>query len=217
LLDAGFHLPATGGTDNFSDVWRDPPPGSDRTFALVEGPLSVRSWLDAVRRGRTFLSTGPLIFIDVDGHKPGDEIAVSSTAPIDVHVKAEAMSITPVDSLQIIVDGEVVKTVAATDKARVAFDGSVPMPNGGWIVARVLGPNSKYIGDDYAFAQTSPVYVVRGGHRYVNAADVQFLAQTVDAIWTRVERSRWRSDAARERFRAAIDSARAVYARLERP
>jgi TolB protein len=215
LLNAGFRLPATGGTDNFSDVWRDPPPGSDRTFALVDGPLSVRSWLDAVRRGRTFLSTGPLIFIDVDGHKPGDEIAVSSTAAADVHVKAEAMSITPVDSLQIIVDGDVVKTVAATDKAHIAFDGTVPMPNGGWIVARVLGPNSKYIGDDYAFAQTSPVYVVRGGHRYVNAEDVKFLAQTVDAIWTRVERSRWRSDAARDRFHAVIDSARAVYARLE--
>jgi len=182
---------------------------------LVDGPLSVHSWLDAVRRGRTFLSTGPLIFMDVDGHKPGDEIAVSATVPSGVHVKAEAMSITPVDSLQIIVDGEVVKTVAATDKAHVAFDGTVPMPNGGWIVARVLGPNSKYIGDDYAFAQTSPVYVVRGGHRYVNAEDVQFLAQTVDAIWTRVERSRWRSDATRDRFHAAIDSARAVYARLE--
>src|SRR5262249_35114678 len=30
LLNAGFRLPATGGTDNFSDVWLDPPPGSDR-------------------------------------------------------------------------------------------------------------------------------------------------------------------------------------------
>ena len=214
LLNAGFRLPATAGTDNFSDVWRDPPPGSDRTFARVDGPLSVRSWLDAVRRGRTFLSTGPLIFIDVDGHKPGDEIAVSSTAPTGVHVKAEAMSITPVDSLQIIVDGDVVKTVAATDKARVSFDGSVPMPNGGWIVARVLGPNSKYIGDDYAFAHTSPVYVVRGGKRFVKAEDVQFLSQTVDAIWTRVDRSRWRSEENRSRFKAAIDSAKAVYSRL---
>jgi len=42
----------------------------------------------------------------------------------------------------------------------------------------------------------------------------QFLAQTVDAIWARVERSRWRSDAERERFKVAVDSARAVYARL---
>ena len=215
LLNAGFKLPATGGTDNFSDVWRDPPPGSDRTFALIDGPLSVRSWLDAVRRGRTFTSTGPLIFIDVDGHKPGDEIALSATGPRAVHVKAEALSITPVDSLQIVVNGEIAKTVAATDKAHVTFDGSVDMPEGGWIAARAIGPNSKYIGDDYAFAHTSPIYVVRGGRRYVNAQDVQFLAQTVDAIWTRVERSRWRSDAARDRFHAAVDSARAVYTKLE--
>src|SRR5215211_5853645 len=43
LLNAGFRIPATAGTDNFSDVWRDPPPGSDRTFARVEGPLTMRS------------------------------------------------------------------------------------------------------------------------------------------------------------------------------
>jgi hypothetical protein len=54
LLNAGFRMPATGGTDNFSDVWRDPPPGSARTFARIDGPLTVPAWLDAVRRGRTF-------------------------------------------------------------------------------------------------------------------------------------------------------------------
>ena len=26
LLNCGFRLPATSGTDNFSDVWRDTPP-----------------------------------------------------------------------------------------------------------------------------------------------------------------------------------------------
>src|SRR5581483_8450250 len=77
LLNAGFRLPATGGTDNFSDVWRDPPPGSDRTFAHVQGPLSTRSWLDAVRHGHTFSSTGPLLFLDVAGHQPGDVIETS--------------------------------------------------------------------------------------------------------------------------------------------
>ena len=35
LLNAGFRIAATGGTDNFSDVWLDPPPGSDRTFVQV--------------------------------------------------------------------------------------------------------------------------------------------------------------------------------------
>ena len=214
MLNAGFRLPATGGTDNFSDVWRDPPPGSDRTFARVDGPLSVRSWLGAIRRGRTFTSTGPLLFLDVDGRQPGDEIALAANAPSSVRVKCEAVSITLLDSLQIIVNGEVAKTVAGSGRTRIEFNGPVAMPEGGWIAARVLGPHSGYIGDDYAFAHTSPVYVVRAGHRYVKPDDVRFLDQTVAAIWSRVEQSRWRSDAQREGFRIAVDSARAVYARL---
>jgi len=48
----------------------------------------------------------------------------------------------------------------------------------------------------------------------VKPDDVRFLDQTLAAIWSRVEQSRWRSDAQRERFRIAVDSTRAVYARL---
>ena len=94
------------------------------------------------------------------------------------------------------------------------FDGTISMPDGGWIAARVLGPHSKYIGDDYAFAHTSPVYVVRDGRKFVKADDVQFLAQTS------MRSGRASSDRAgsrtleRDRFRAAVDSARAVYRRL---
>jgi hypothetical protein len=211
LLNAGFRMPATGGTDNFSDVWRDPPPGSARTFAHIDGNLTVASWLDAVKRGRTFMSTGPLILLDVEGRQPGDEI---SDAPAELRVKAEATSIAPIDSLEIVVNGQVVHRVRAQDPLHITFEGSVPMPRGGWIAARVLGPASKYLGDDYAFAHTSPVYVVRAGQTYVNSADVQFLAHTVAAIWSRVEAARWRSAAERDQFRAAVDSARAVYARI---
>jgi TolB protein len=211
LLNAGFRMPATGGTDNFSDVWRDPPPGSARTFARIDGPLTVPAWLDAVQRGRTFMSTGPLLFLEVDGRPPGDEIALAASAPAELRVHAEALSITPLDSFQIVVNGDVVRTVRASDPARVTFDGSVPMPVGGWIAARVLGPASPYIGDDYAFAHTSPVYVVRGGQRWTDMQDVQFLARTVDAIWARVEGARWRSEQERDRFRVAVDSARTVY------
>jgi TolB protein len=212
LLNAGFRLPATGGTDQFSDVWRDPPPGSDRTFARIDGPLTVGAWLDAVRRGRTFMSTGPLLFLDVDGQEPGSEIHLVGRGR--VRVKVEASSITPLDSLQIVVNGEIVRTIPARDRERITFDDSVAMPEGGWITARVLGPHSRYIGDDYAFAHTSPVYVVRNGRPFVRREDVQFLAETVDAIWARVDRSRWRSDADRARFKGAVDSARAVYGRL---
>jgi Tol biopolymer transport system component len=211
LLNAGFHLPATGGTDNFSDVWIDPPPGSDRTFAHVTGPLTLGSWMDAVKHGHTFFTTGPLLMLQVDGREPGDEISVPAGGPSAMHVKAELTSIVPVDSIEILVNGEVAQTVNAADPTHVVFDGSIEVPFGGWIAARASGAPSKYLGDDYAFAQTTPVYVVRGGRRYLKAADVQFLAETTDAIWARVERSRWRSDAERDAFHAAVNRARAFY------
>jgi hypothetical protein len=180
----------------------------------VEGAFNFPAWLDAIRRGRTFMSTGPLLFMTVNGRQPGDEIAVAANASPAVRVRVEALSIAPMDSVQIIVNGQIAHTTRATDKLAVNVDTEVQLPNGGWVTARALGPHSNYIGDDYAFAQTSPVYIVRGGRRFVDARDVQFLTETVDAIWTRVERSRWRSDAERDRFRAGLDSARAVYRRL---
>jgi TolB protein len=214
LLNAGFRMPASGGTDNFSDVWRDPPPGSARTFARIEGELTVQSWLDALRSGRTFMSTGPLLLLEVEGQEPGDELRLDADAPTAVRVRVEAMSIAALDSLQIIVNGRPVRTISAPDARRVAFEGPVPMPDGGWIAARVLGPASDYHGDDYAFAHTSPIYVVRGGQPWTSAVDARFLAETVDAIRTRVESADWRTPGERERFLAAVDSAKAVYDRI---
>ena len=214
LLNAGFRIPATGGTDNFSDVWIDPPPGSDRTFAHVTGPLSQQSWVAAIKRGRTFFSTGPILMLQVEGREPGDELTLATGAPPTLRVKADVVSIAPLDSLEILVNGEVVETVKATDPLQIVFDAPVAVPQGGWVAARASGPKSKYIGDDYAFAQTTPVYVVRGGRRYLKGEDVQFLLQTVDAIWTRVENARWRSGAEKEKFRAAVETARAVYQKL---
>ena len=214
LLNAGFRVPATGGTDNFSDVWLDPPPGSDRTFAHLEGPLTHQNWMDAIKRGRTFFSTGPLLLLRVEGREPGDEIALADGASTSLRVQADMMSIAPVEKLEIVVNGDVVHTTQPADPLRTTLDIRVDVPAGGWVAARAIGPKSPYLGDDYAFAQTSAVFVVRGGRRFVKAADVQFLLETVDAISTRVEKARWRSDAERQAFRAAIEKARAFYGSL---
>ena len=214
LLNAGFRIAATGGTDNFSDVWIDPPPGSSRTFARLSGPLTLANWLDAIKRGRTYFSAGPLVRFEVDGNGPGEEIALTAGAPTSLRVIADVVSIAPLDSIEVLVNGEVAHTVRAADPLHIAFDGRIELPHGGWVALRASGPKSVYLGDDYAFAQTTPVYVVRGGRRYRKAADVAFLADTVGAIWSRVERSRWRSDEERQAFRAAVDKALAVYEKL---
>ena len=214
LLNAGFRVAATGGTDNFSDVWIDPPPGSSRTFARLSGPLTLANWFEAIKRGRTYFSSGPLVRFEVDGKGPGEEIALATGAATSLRVVADVVSIAPLESIEVLVNGDLAQTVRATEPLHISFDGRIEVPQGGWVALRASGPKSPSLGDDYAFAQTTPVYVVRGGRRYLKAADVIFLSDTVRAIWSRVERSRWRSDAERDAFRAAIDKALAVYEKL---
>jgi TolB protein len=238
LLNCGFRIAATSGTDNFSDVWRDPPPGADRTYVHVEGPLSLRTWMDGIKAQRTFGTTGPLVFFTANGKGPGEEIALRRGDPAAVQVRAEAISIAPIERLEVIVNGRVAHTRpregsgpstrsgppragsrdsgqagVSGEQQRIAFDGAVVVPEGGWVAIRVVGPSSKYVSDSYAFAQTSPVYVVRDGTRWTSADDARFLAEVVDAIWARVDgpRARWRTPAERDTFKAAIDRARSVY------
>ncbi len=171
-----------------------------------------------------------MLFIDVEGKGPGDEIALTGAGRQELKVTATAESIAPLEKLEIIVNGRVAATVKATTPQKVEFSGTVPVPLGGWIAARAAGPASRYVSDSYAFAQTSPVYVVRDGKRFTSAEDAVFLRDAVDAIWARVEGQRgrpstsqgrpeapdgrWRSPAEREKFKAAVDQARAVYEKI---
>ena len=168
-------------------------PGADRTYVHVDGRLTLESWLDGIRRGRTFASTGPIVFLDVAGHEPGDQIELPAHAPETLHVHVDATSIAPMDSLVIVVNGVSARTIPAKDPLHIVFDGAIAIPHGGWIAARVDGPSSRYVWDTYAFAQTSPVYVVRGGVQWRSAADARFLEQAVEATWERVANAPWRS------------------------
>ncbi|MDE2795882.1 MAG: CehA/McbA family metallohydrolase [Gemmatimonadota bacterium] len=218
LLNAGFRLAATGGTDNFSDVWRDPGPGASRTYARLEGPLSVDAWLEAVRERRTFATNGPLLFLTVDGVEPGGEIRVPEGGGGERLVVVEAASITPLTTVEILVNGTVVETFDATERGeRFRVEARVRTDEGGWIAARALGPRRSLVADSYAFAQTSPVWVVAGGREYRSEEDVRFLLAAAEAFRARVAiRDRWATTADRDHFLTRVDTAIEVYRNLLR-
>ncbi len=221
ILNAGFRIAATGGTDNFSDVWRDPGPGASRTYAHLDGPLSVEAWLSAIRERRTFATNGPLLFLTVDGQLPGSEIAVdeSGGATTGAHeVVIEVATNSPLDRVEIVVNGEVASThdVGAMGE-RFRLESVVELDGSGWIAARAVGPASPLVADSYAFAQTSPVWIVAGGREYRSAEDIRFLLAAVEVFRARVvERDRWVTAADRERFLSRVDEAAAVYEGLLR-
>jgi hypothetical protein len=176
LLNAGYTLPLVGGTDKMAN---EVPVGLFRTYARVGGPSSFAAWLDAIRAGRTFMTSGPLLSLSVDGRDIGDTVRLAAGRDT-VEVEARVDSIFPVNSLQVVVGGAV--AAEATDangakhlvlKARVRIDRDT------WIAARTGGsgyatnalrhhiepppPREKPIDFSKAIiAHTSPVYVTRG-------------------------------------------------------
>jgi hypothetical protein len=205
MLNVGVRLPATGGTDNFSDVWRDPSGGTARTYALLDGPLSWRRWIEAVRAGRTVATNGPLLFATVDGLEPGAELS----ARAEVTVEIDLESIAPAEVVEIVVDGTVVREIPVEDGGRrLRTSTHVPVQGARWIAVRARGGAARYSGDNYVFAHTTPVYFAGAPPNDASAASADFLTRVVEEIWQRVDRrDAWVDPEDRAVYRAHLDEA----------
>ena len=127
----------------------------------------------------------------------------------ELAITLEVASITPLDRVEIIANGEVIRTFDARGSTgTLMIHASVSLPRGGWVSGRAIGPVARPLSDSYAFAQTSPVWVTHEDNPYRNPADAQFLAEMVRAYWRRLDqRGRFASKAEHERIRAAVETA----------
>ena len=74
VLNNGLRVTGTGGEDSMSDLHVSKLVGSSRTYVYTGGKgLEARAWMDGLRDGHAFMSTGPLIGLTLNGRMPGDE------------------------------------------------------------------------------------------------------------------------------------------------
>lgn len=76
LLDLGFPIAPTAGTDFPCGPWSVP--GGERFYVRSHGPPSRQAMRDAVVRGRTFVTNGPLLDLHVGGAGVGEELRLPS-------------------------------------------------------------------------------------------------------------------------------------------
>lgn len=158
FLNAGFKLTASAG----SDVPWGGTVGEARMYAdLGRSEFSADGWFEAVRRGRTFVTDGPMIELHVDGAGPGDEIRVSENRKLQVRARTwgDPDRMLPLQ-LEIVRQGDVIRSAHTTDRqAEASLDFEVDSGNGFWIAARARGR-------DGIAAHTTPVYVIRDNLRF---------------------------------------------------
>lgn len=181
LLNLGYRVAAVGGTDKMDAAM---PIGGVRTYADIgTAELTFPVWAEAVRHGRTFTTSGPLIDVSVAGQRPGATVVVPpSGAVLDVRVEVE--SIYPIDAIEIVRNGEIVERSTPTAAGHSVLEARVRVDRTGWIAARCVGPAIAWHGWPVrTAAHTSPVYI-SGPRVERDPADVKFLTAVLDGGMT---------------------------------
>jgi hypothetical protein len=159
FLNLGFKVTASAG----SDVPWGGSVGEVRAYAyLGDQQFTADAWFDAVRRGRTFVTNGPMLEFRVDDALPGDEIVCKQDRKLRVKARAcvDPGSMMPA-KLEIVRHGQVIRSEESSDRTRkeLSLDFEIDAGDGFWIAARVQG-------NDGTAAHTTPIYVVRDGLRF---------------------------------------------------
>jgi hypothetical protein len=198
LLNCGLRLPATAGSDrSVAHI----PIGHQRTYAKLNVPFTYADWIDAIRKGRSFVTNGPMIDLSADSAGPGGEITLDR--PRRVRISAAAESQLPFQTLDVVMNGRVIRSVTAEGgkKAHIAFDQGIDGPT--WIAARALGSRNPeiifYPHPEWSHpvaAHTSPIYIKFGQARLAMAADARMLLERLRKLETWANERAFFGDAA---------------------
>lgn len=163
-LTLGFRVPPSAGTDALIGSATSLPAGGYRAYVRLDDgePLSFEGWIDAFRRGRSFVTNYPLFTeFEVGGAEPGDSLEHDG-GPLSGFVSARC--IVPVEKVEIVGDGHVLTTVTpepGSDGRELTSTFEVDASGIRWIVARATGTAVGWhpVDANGLFAMTAPVYL----------------------------------------------------------
>lgn len=130
--------------------------GEDRTYAKVEGELTLRSWMQALKEGRTFVSCGPLLSFKVNGKDPWVKTRLKKGDKVKVEGWVESRY--PPDKIEIVKNKEVIFAKEFNGKRRIEFSEEFDADASAWYALRVTGiiPGR---GNQLAHSNAATVYV----------------------------------------------------------
>ena len=216
LLNCGFHLPAAAGTDamaNYASLRG--PVGLNRVYASVPaGGLNINLWLDSIKHGHTFVSNGPLLGFTLGGHQIGDEVRLPA-GENKVKFTAWMRSFVPIDHLQIVCNGQVVRDLKG-DRASMDVQDTIPISRSGWCLLRAWSEKAEHpILDAYPYATTSPIYITVAGSTAKPTEDAAYFIAWIDRLIKEVKTNKdWNTEAEKNSVLDILAYARAIYAQM---
>ncbi|MCI0445306.1 CehA/McbA family metallohydrolase, partial [bacterium] len=190
LLNCGFRIPIGGGTDAMSNYASlRGPVGTNRGYVQLNGPLNADAWFQNLKKGRTFATNSALLGFQVEGKSAGDEIVLPNGSH-NLQFDAALRSIVPMDHLEIVFNGEVIKQLdLSQDRMSADVGGSIDIDRSGWIVLRAWNEHAvDPVLDLYPYATTGAIYVNVGLDEVRSAEDASYFLTWIDKVQSAAEK-----------------------------
>ncbi|WP_136480013.1 CehA/McbA family metallohydrolase [Cognatitamlana onchidii] len=157
MLNIGEPVAISAGSDVMNDLYRTMAIGATRVYVKPEQNLTMSSYLQALKSGRSFVTNGPLIEFKVEDKIPGE---VLKTRKKKAKWSLNVHSAIPYESVEIYVNGKLASTKKGNTKTgSKTYKGALDIPEGGWVTARVVGGAIDWpFMDSYPFAESSPIW-----------------------------------------------------------
>jgi len=200
-----FRITPVGGEDSISSLHWTKLVGSVRTYAYSK-TLDVTAWLDALKKGHTYMTTGPLLRFTIDGKIPGEEIRLPASGGA-VTIEAAAASIAPLSKVVIHRNGQVFREVPAA-----GLKEQVQITESGWYSLYAEGPEYKWLDAEYPQALTNTIRVYAGDAPIRNRASAEYFDRWIVKLRAMADEWLWwRSEKEKAHVYAQFDDARRVH------
>jgi hypothetical protein len=217
LLNCGFRLAVSAGSDSFTNVVDHYTPGGGRVYVHSGERLNYEQWVQAYKQGRSFGSNGPMLFFTVNGKEPGEEIRLSQEGA-RVRVAARVRTQVPIEKVEVVANGQVVASRDALGRNEITLDEELKLDRSSWIALRAYGPWDRLVVNDLqTFAHTSPVYVYLDNQPIAVREDLRFYIDWIGKLIERVKtRARFSTEARRQEVIELFGKALEEYRKREK-
>jgi len=162
FLNLGYRLVPVAGSDwPYIDMV-----GSVRNMVRVTEGLTPDRWFQELRAGRTFVTNGPMLTLQVGEVGMGDEIVATPGESVWVRATAaQSTDLGPIERLELVVQGEVVAVGSGGHDGSAELEHQLEVERGCWVAARATGQRG-------TFAHTAPTYLpIDGGTWHADMAE----------------------------------------------
>ena len=150
LINRGLYFPIVGSSDSHTIARGEP--GYSRTYIYYNGEkgqnLDVDALLDAVKKGHSFLSNGPIVDYTINNtHIPGDSFTAKD-GKAAVRIQVQCTPWVSISEVRLIINGErkLILPVTADTKSIIQFSEEIglTLSEDSYIAVEVLGKQSLF-------------------------------------------------------------------------